>query len=111
MDLSKQHVRSIPKPQFKRNKPTAKQRGEVTAKVRKELHARSGGVCERCYRAKAVQAAHCIRRWKVEGRTTVQDLVHLCVECHLYADNTRAGRIFLEQFRQIRLQEQQDSIS
>lgn len=96
-------LNAVPKPQHKRNKPTAKQRGAISASVRLQLHERSRGVCERCYIARATEAAHSIRRWRIETRTTVNDLVHLCHECHYYCDNDIAGRLFLEQFRQMRL--------
>ena len=87
----------VPKPQHKRIKPTARQRGEVTAKVRKQLQERSGGRCERCGRSGGLQAAHITRRWKLD-RTTVDDVCHLCVECHQWADSCKSGRDWLEAF-------------
>lgn len=78
-----------------RIKPTARQRGAVSTKVRQQLYERSKGYCERCGRRKQLQAAHVTRRWKIEGRTTVDDLIHLCVDCHIWADNTAAGRQWL----------------
>lgn len=96
-------LNAVPKPQHRRNKPTAKQRGSISASVRLQLHERSHGICERCYSARATEAAHTIRRWRIEERTTVQLLAHLCNSCHTHCDNTRDGRLFLEQFRQIRL--------
>ncbi len=84
----------VPKPQYKRYKPTAKQRGAITPKVRKELYERSGGRCERCG-GHAVHAAHKTRRWKLQ-RTTVDDLLHLCMTCHVWADNTADGRKWLD---------------
>ena len=88
-------LNAVPKPSHKRFKPTAKQRGAISTKVRKELLECSGGACERCGR-KAVHAAHITRRWKLE-RTTVNDLLHLCVECHLWADTTATGRHWLKE--------------
>lgn len=99
MNLSSQPLRSVPKPTFKRNAPTAKQRGDISTKVRRQLRDRSNGVCERCLYELAVQAAHSIRRWKVKGETTVNDVAHLCLECHTHCDNTHDGRLFLKQFR------------
>jgi MinD superfamily P-loop ATPase len=93
----------IPKPSHRRNKPTAKQRGAISAATRMQLHERSHGICERCYSARATEAAHSIRRWRIEERTTVADLCHLCHDCHYYCDNNIAGRLFLEQFRQMRI--------
>jgi hypothetical protein len=93
-------LNACPKPSHKRNKPTAKQRGSVSPSVRLQLAARSNGRCECCGRGGiALQAAHTIRRWKVESRTTVNELAHLCVECHVWADTTGTGRVWLEEFR------------
>jgi hypothetical protein len=105
MDLSQQPAYSAPKPSHGRNKPTARQRGQISTKVRKELRERSGGVCERCMNEKASQAAHCIRRWRIEVRTTVHDLAHLCYDCHYYCDNNKSGREWLEAFRNKQLEE------
>lgn len=88
-----------PKPQHKRNKKTAAQRGLVNSSTRKKLLRRSGGLCERCKRGGILQAAHLIRRWRIEGVTTVDLLAHLCIECHFYCDNTRPGREWLIAFR------------
>lgn len=87
----------VPKPKHKRIKPTAKQRGAITPKVRRQLYERSGGICERpgCFK-RAVHAAHITRRWKLK-ETTVNDLLHLCLECHIWADNTVEGRAWLKQ--------------
>lgn len=98
-------LNAVPKPQHKRNRPTAKQRGAISTKVRKELRERSGGICEKCYSHLATDAAHTIRRWQVVEHTTVQLLIHLCRTCHIYCDNTRDGRAFLEQFSQSRMEE------
>lgn len=97
--------RPVPKPSHKRNKPTAKQRGDISASVRLKLHERSGGVCEKCNGATAVEAAHTLRRWKIKGKTTLEDLAHLCKPCHMYGDNTIDGRRFLEQFRREKYEE------
>ena len=83
----------VPKPSYKRFKPTAKQRGSITPKVRQQLIERSGGACERCGR-RAVHAAHITRRWKLQ-ETTVNNLLHLCIDCHRWADNTKEGREWL----------------
>jgi hypothetical protein len=88
-----------PKPQHKRNKPTAAQRGAISAETRKALRERSEGICERCRSAHAVHAAHLLRRWQISERTTVNDLAHLCVPCHINADTTAAGREWLKKFQ------------
>jgi len=87
-------LRPVPKPSFKRYKKTAKQRGAISTKVRKQLYERSGGYCERCGRYGNLHAAHITRRWKLK-ETTVNDLLHLCVWCHTWADNTKEGREWL----------------
>ena len=90
-------LNAVPKPSYGRNKPTAKQRGQISTKVRKQLRERSGGICEKCKYALAVHAAHLVRRWQCEI-TTVNHIGHLCLECHAWADTTAAGRVWLEQF-------------
>ncbi len=101
MDLSQQPVYSVPKPSHGRNRPTARQRGAISTKVRRELRERSGGICELCKNNLATEAGHTLRRWRIEERTTVQDVCHLCNACHTKCDTTRDGRKFLEQFRNI----------
>jgi ribosomal protein S14 len=98
-----------PKVKHKRNKPTAKQRGSISHKVRAEVEKRSGNRCERCgkYRSAVwtLEMAHITRRWAQDGLTTANDLVHLCGPstnsgtCHHFADYTRAGREWLKQFQ------------
>lgn len=92
-------LNACPKPSHKRNKPLARQRGAISPKIRKQLKERSGGACERSSCGnEAVHAAHITRRWKLQ-ETTVKDLLHLCIACHTYADTTREGREWLEEFR------------
>lgn len=96
-DLSREPVRMLTKEQQTqktRSKPTAKQRGAISTKVRKQLHERSKGRCERCG-GKAAHAAHITRRWKIQ-QTTVDDLIHLCIKCHAWADQSREGRDWLK---------------
>lgn len=87
----------------KRIKPTAKQRGSISPSVRKALRERSGGRCERpgCHND-AHHAAHVTRRWKLSERTTVNDLLHLCIYCHAWADQTSDGRAYLRQIEESR---------
>lgn len=86
----------VDKPSFGRNKPLARNRGAISTKVRKDLAERSQGACERCKRQGVpLQAAHTTRRWQLD-RTTVNQLLHLCLNCHYWADNTRDGRDWLE---------------
>lgn len=87
----------------KRGKPTAKQRGSISPSVRKALHERSGGRCERpgCMND-AHHAAHVTRRWKLSERTTLKDLLHLCLWCHQFADQTAEGRAWLKSIEEER---------
>src|SRR5690606_14141187 len=94
--------RPVPKPSHKRINPTAKQRGDISASVRMKLHERSGGICERCLSARATEAAHTLRRWRIKDRTTLEDLAHLCHDCHYDCDNSEYGRVFLQQFRHMK---------
>lgn len=105
MNLANQPARTVPKPSHARNRPTAKQRGTISVKVRKELRDRSNGICECCRYNLAAEAAHTLRRWKIEDRTTVNDLAHLCYDCHRWADNSQDGRKWLEEFRNKKLEE------
>ena len=89
----------VPKPSYKRFKPTAQQRGAISPKTRQKLAERSQRVCEWCLSERAVHAAHLVRRWQIEGRTTVNDLAHLCLTCHIKADTTAAGREWLQAFK------------
>jgi hypothetical protein len=97
---------AIPYPKSKqlasvRTSLTQRQMGEISTKVDKQLKARSGNVCERCKCAKAVQRAHLVRRWKLTHKTTVNDLAHLCVPCHQWADQSgKVGREWLDKFQE-----------
>jgi 5-methylcytosine-specific restriction endonuclease McrA len=93
-------LRESPKPVFKRIKPTAAQRGLINQSTRKRLLERSQGLCERCGKGgQPLEAAHLIRRWRIEGKTTINELAHLCQPCHFHCDNTSAGRHWLTEFR------------
>ena len=98
-----------PKPSHKRNKPTAKQRGEISTSVRNKVNERSNNRCERCgkHRSKVwtLENAHIIRRNDIEEKTTEDDLIRLCGPstltgtCHWWADNTREGKNWLRGLR------------
>ena len=75
----------------KRIKPTQKQMGDITPKVRKEVRERSGGLCERCHNSPAVQMAHLIGRKQLKERTTAKLLKHVCIPCHKYLDEDPEG--------------------
>lgn len=108
MNLLNQPARAVPKPSFPRNKPTARQRGLISTKVRRQLRERSGGICERCHYAPAAHACHLVRRWLIQESTTVEFLAHLCVPCHQWADSCKDGRSFLEEFLLKLLEESTD---
>lgn len=96
----------VPKPRHKRNRKTAKQRGQVTKDIYAEAWERSRGRCERCSRAEyeawTLEAAHAERRWRYgqEG-VTAEDIIILCGPqtqsgtCHHWADSTKEGRVWL----------------
>lgn len=90
--------RPCPKPDFKREKPTAKQRGATSKAVYAAALARSGGRCERCGCVGELQCAHLIRRRLIKDKTTVNDVAMLCGPsvntgtCHNWVDYTEEGR-------------------
>lgn len=100
-----------PKPQHKRGKKTAKQRGSIPARVRREVDIRSNDSCERCGKHRlavwTLEKAHISRRWRMEGECTANDIVNLCgpstdsSTCHHWADYTREGRQWMEQFKRL----------
>lgn len=108
MNLANQTARTVDKPSYKRNSLTAKQRGSIPSKVRKEVDERSNNSCERCGKHRhavwTLEKAHIRRRWQMEGKCTAKDIVNLCgpssdsSTCHHFADYTREGREWLEQF-------------
>lgn len=75
----------------KRIKPTQRQMGEISPKVDKQLKERSGGMCELCTAARAVQRAHITGRKQIDRRTTVEDLIHVCLPCHQWLDESVEG--------------------
>ncbi|MEK3770084.1 hypothetical protein MKY14_16150 [Paenibacillus sp. FSL R5-0887] len=93
------------KPKHKRNKPTAKQRGAISNEVYNAAMERSGGRCERCGRIEGLQCAHLIRRWQIDGKTTVKDVAMLCGPsvntgtCHNWIDYTKDGKQWAVDFR------------
>ena len=84
--------------QLKRNriKLTQKQKGDISQKVREEVKERSNNICEICLRKKAVHLAHITSRKRIEHRTTANDLLHSCIECHYWLDNTKEGKEYKE---------------
>lgn len=76
------------------DKLTQKQMGAITLKVRKQVRARSEGICEvriKCLGAPATEQAHLIGRGVITHRTTAEDLKDSCTACHRYLDQTSDG--------------------
>jgi 5-methylcytosine-specific restriction endonuclease McrA len=80
----------------KRIKQTQRQKGEINAQTRREVHERSNGACEICDRQRATQMAHITSRKRIEHKTTADDLIHVCVSCHQWFDQTAEGRKYKE---------------
>jgi len=89
--------------QSKRIKPTQKQMGDISAKVRAEVKLRSGGRCElqkRCTGAQAVHMAHIVGRKQLQSKTTANDLLHACVACHKWLDEDPEGIQYKRKLRE-----------
>jgi hypothetical protein len=94
MNLANQPARTCWKEDIlksKRIKPSQRQMGDISPKVDKQLKERSGGMCELCTAARAVQRAHITGRKQIDRRTTVEDLLHVCVPCHKWLDESVEG--------------------
>jgi heterodisulfide reductase subunit B len=95
IDYTKSPGVAVQKPAFKRsNKPTQKQMGSISQKVRKQVRERSQGICEirvKCHGSPAVEQAHLTTRGTIKHRTTAEDLLHSCVTCHIWMDRTVDG--------------------
>jgi len=77
-----------------RIKPTQKQMGDISTKVRKEVRERSEGICEvrvKCIGSLAVQQAHITGRGHLNHKTTAEDLLDSCLACHRWLDTTPEG--------------------
>jgi len=104
--LSNQPARTITKEMqtnSKRIKPKQTTLGAISNKVREEVRARSGGICEvreRCQGALAVEQAHKKGRRIIERRTTADDLLDACKACHTWMDSTGAGAVFKRKLRE-----------
>lgn len=75
----------------KRIKPTQRQKGAISNKVREKVKERSGGICERCSSQRATDMAHIIGRKQIDHVTSEKDLLHVCVPCHRWLDETPEG--------------------
>jgi len=96
-NLADQDVPDVSKNKFvfnKSQKLSQRQLGEISTKVDKQLKRRSEGICElqeRCTGAFAVQRAHITARGKLTAKTTVNDLLHVCLPCHFWMDREPEG--------------------
>ncbi len=97
--ISKSEFNPVPKPSHKRIKKTAKERGSISADVYSAILERDNECCARCYSGHNLQAAHLVRRWKLQ-LTTIHDVCMLCMNCHNWADTTADGRKWLEAKRE-----------
>lgn len=89
--------------QSRRIKPTQRQMGDISQKVRQEVKTRSGGSCEvrrRCKGARAMEMAHITGRKQLNHRTTAADILHACVECHRWLDGTTEGIRYKRKLRE-----------
>lgn len=97
MNLANQPVRAYTKEmqtKSKRIKPTQRQMGDISPSVRAKVKERSKGICEvkkRCTGAQGVQMAHIVGRKQLTRKTTEHDLLHACIACHKWLDETAEG--------------------
>lgn len=75
----------------RRIKPTQRQKGYISSTTREQVFERSNGICERCSSQRATQMAHIVSRKQIDHVTTAMDLLHLCVPCHRWLDETPEG--------------------
>jgi hypothetical protein len=81
-----------PKPgKSNRAKPTQRQMGDISPEVDRKLKERSHGICELCEKVRATERAHLTGRPHLDHKTDVTDLLHLCMKCHDWLDETPDG--------------------
>lgn len=80
-----------------RIKPTQRQKGVISTKVREEVKERTMSHCE-LYRVRrdkctwvAREMAHITSRKQIDHVTTADDLLHVCIPCHRWLDGTPEG--------------------
>jgi 5-methylcytosine-specific restriction endonuclease McrA len=81
----------VPKPKFKRYKPTTGQRSEFPRNVRKQIKERDCGECYKCGSSYGIQIHHIISRAQ-GGRGVLDNGVCLCLVCHDKVTNNREER-------------------
>jgi heterodisulfide reductase subunit B len=78
----------------KRTKPTQRQMGDISTKVRNEVKKRSLSLCEvmvKCMGVEATDMAHITGRKQLKHKTTAKDVLHACPNCHKWMDETPDG--------------------
>jgi hypothetical protein len=83
----------------KRVKLTQRQKGNISQQTRFEVNERSNGVCEICDSQRATQMAHITSRKRIEDKTQSKDLIHVCVSCHQWLDQTTEGKQYKEMMK------------
>lgn len=73
-------VRAVPKPTFKRSKPTRKQRNNFSREVREQIYERDEGKCQECFRIGT--EIHHVKFRSQGGRGVVTNGLLLCADCH-----------------------------
>ena len=98
MNLANQPVRDYSKAKQLYNKPvklSQKQMGDISTKVRKQVNERSQGICEvdrpHICSHFAAEMAHITGRKQLKHATTAADLLHACIICHRWLDETPEG--------------------
>lgn len=78
-----------------RIKPTQKQMGDISPRVRKQVNERSRGICEvdrpHICSHFAAEMAHITGRKQIKHATTADDILHACIICHRWLDETPEG--------------------
>lgn len=75
-----EEVRAVPKPTFKRSKPTRKQRNNFSREVRKQIYERDEGKCQEC--GGIGTEIHHVKFRSQGGRGVFSNGVLLCANCH-----------------------------
>lgn len=75
----------------KRIKPTQRQKGNINNSIREQVKERSNDVCERCRSQRATQMAHLVGRKQINHVTSANDIIHVCISCHKWLDETPEG--------------------
>lgn len=75
-----------PKPSHKRRIPKQSERNNFNEKTRKQVDARSKGICEYCHCRVATERHHVMPKAR-GGRGLYTNAIHLCDTCHDHNNN------------------------